>query len=141
MELVLFQLKVKQTNMTYEYLCRFLLRFGLSWRFFAFAFLSNAIAGTAIAAAPNIQGNVNIEVEVGNVVNYAEATGSVAQVAIASVSEGSIGGFTAAVSVGDVINYASGNGSCSQVLIGSVGVPSCVAGDATATEAPPPPPP
>lgn len=121
------QLRVKRTNMANSVFHCFL------------SVCVWMLSGFALSAAPNIQGNVNIEVEVGNVVNYAEATGSVAQVAIASVSEGDIGGFTAVVSVGDVINYASGNGSCSQVLIGSVGVPSCVAGDATGTEAPPPP--
>lgn len=82
------------------------------------------------AAAPNIQGSVNINVEVGNVVNYAEATDSVAQIAIGSMSEGDAGGFDATVVVGDVVNYATGMGSCSQILIGSVGVPSCVAGSA-----------
>jgi len=103
-------------------------------------FFTTSIAN---AAAPNIQGNVNINVEVGNVVNYAEAADSVAQVAVGSVSEGNIGGFDATVVVGDIVNYASGNGSCSQVLIGSVGIPSCVAGatgggtDAGAGAAPP----
>ena len=83
------------------------------------------------AAAPNIQGSVNINVEAGNIVNYAEAANSVAQVAIGSMSEGDAGGFDATVVVGDVVNYATGDGSCSQVLIGSVGVPSCVAGSTT----------
>lgn len=94
---------------------------------------------SGFTAAPNIQGSVNINVEIGDVVNYAEAADSVAQVAIGSVSEGTIGSFTSTVAVGDVINYASGNGSCAQVLLGSVGVPSCVAGDPTGVAAPPPP--
>ena len=102
--------------------------------------LALCLGQVAWAAAPNIQGDVTIEVEVGNVVNYAEAIGSVAQVAIASVSEGDLGGFNSTVSVGDVVNYATGDGSCSQVLIGSVGVPSCVASSGTETSAPPPPP-
>ena len=89
-------------------------------------------ASAAMAVAPNIGGNVTINVEVGNIVNFAEAPDSVAQVAIGSVSEGNLGGFNATVVVGDVVNQATGNGSCAQVLIGSAGIPSCVAGSAAA---------
>ena len=90
---------------------------------FCFAGFSNAFA-----AAPNIQGSIEIEVEMGNVVNNAVAADSVAQVAIGSVSSGSMGTTKIKVVHGDVVNTATGTGSCAQVLIGSIGVPSCVAG-------------
>jgi len=93
-----------------------------------FALMQSMAFLTVNAAAPSISGAVTINVEVGNVINYAEAADSVAQVAIGSVSEGTLGGFNATVAVGDVVNQAVGLGSCSQVLIGSAGIPSCVAG-------------
>jgi len=90
------------------------------------------VSPLSFAEAPSIQGDVTISVEVGNVVNYAEAADSVAQVAIGSMAEGSAGGFNATVVAGDIINYSSGRGSCSQILLGSVGIPSCVGGSSSA---------
>jgi|GEM_PF-3830299 len=92
----------------------------------AFAVLSKV----AFAAAPDIQGGVDVTVEMGNVVNIAEGINSVAQVAVGSVLTGDVSGFKANIVHGDIINNAMGNGSCAQVIIGSVGVPSCVAGGA-----------
>lgn len=83
--------------------------------------------GIVIAAAPNVQGSVEIDVEVGDVLNYAQGVDSVAQIAIASVSEGGYGSINLSVSTGDVINYAAGLGSCAQIMIGSL-VPSCIVG-------------
>ena len=80
------------------------------------------------AAAPNIQGSVEIDVQVGNVINTAEAANSVAQVSIGSISTGDMGDTTIKIVHGDVVNTATGIGSCAQVLIGSIGVPSCVGG-------------
>lgn len=86
-----------------------------------------AFTQVSLAAAPNITGSINIEVSAGNIINASDAPNSVAQVAIASVSEGSLANFDVFVAVGDVTNTTTGDSGCSQVLIGSVGVPSCIA--------------
>ncbi len=79
----------------------------------------------AKAAAPNISGDVDINVKADNIINTAIASNTKAEIIIGSMVSGSVGGFKTSVTVKTVTNIATGAGSCSQVVIGSVGHQEC----------------
>ena len=80
---------------------------------------------TVKAAAPNISGDVDINVKADNIINTAIASNTKAEIIIGSMVSGSVGGFKTSVTVKTVTNIATGAGSCSQVVIGSVGHQEC----------------
>lgn len=84
---------------------------------------SAAILTTPIveAAAPNIGGDVDIDVELASVTNVAIADDAIAMVIIGSFLEGDTeGDFKTSVKASHVTNAAIGSRACSLLIIGSV---------------------
>lgn len=87
-------------------------------------------AGNAFAEAPTIQGNVDLTVTAGEIVNVAIGENSVAQVVAGSILTGDIvGDVNLTVTVDSIANAAEAGNACSQVILGSIGVVNCIAAE------------
>jgi hypothetical protein len=97
------------------------------WLFLLVFMFFSVYASNAFAEAPDIQGNVVLDVSASEIVNVAIGTNSIAQVVAGSILEGDvIGSVRSVVSVDTISNAAQAANSCSQVILGSIGVANCM---------------